>query len=187
MTTVLNLNLNDLTQQFVSNLKQQFGRGTQVEIRLKNESTAEALFSESDFWAMIDFIDWSKKSATDKLDAVVKKLSARPVSHIYIFADKLSEKLYFLDTKQHANVYAADEPDHFISVDDFLYARCAVVAEGRAYYEKVLNDPLLMPNSITFEALLNVADDAYELKMGEEFNYQPSYNYETRSNKQGWQ
>ena len=176
-----------MSNQFISNLKQQFGRGTQVEIRLKDKSSADDLFSETDFWAMIDLIDWSKKSATDKLDAVVKKLSARPVSHIYIFADKLSEKLYFLDTKQHANVYAADEPDHFISVDDFLYARCAVVAEGRAFYEKVLNDPLLMPNSITFEALLTVADDAYELKMGEEFNYQPSYNYETRSNKQGWQ
>ena len=187
MTTILNLNLNDLSHQFISNLKQQFGRGTQVEIRLKNVSPAEALFSESDFWAIIDHIDWSKKSSTDKLETAIKKLSARPVSHIYIFSDKLAEKLYYLDTKQHANTYAADEPNHFISVDDFLYARCAVVAEGRVYYEKVLENSSLMPDSITFEALLNLADAAYALKLGEEFNYQPSYNYETHSNKQGWQ
>ena len=187
MTTVLNLNLNDLSNQFISNLKQQFGRGTQVEIRLRDKSPADDLFSESDFWQIIDSIDWSKKSSRAKLETAIKKLSNRPVSHIYIFADKLSEKLYYLDTKQHAQAYSANEPEHFISVDDFLYARCAVVAEGREYYEKVLNDPLLMPDEITFEALLNLADDAYELKIGAEFNYQPSYNYETHSNKQGWQ
>lgn len=187
MTTVLNLNLNDLSNQFISNLKQQFGRGTQVEIRLRDKSPADELFSESDFWQIIDNIDWSKKTSKDKLESAVKKLSSRPISHIYIFADKLSEKLYYLDTRQHAETYSANEPNHFISVDDFLYARCAVVAEGWEYYEKVLNNPLLMPDEIVFEALLNVADEAYELKMGEEFNYVPSYNYETYSNKQGWQ
>ena len=187
MTTVLNLNLNYLSNQFISNLKQQFGSSTQVEIRLRDKSSAEDLFSESEFWQIIDAIDWSKKSSKDKLALAVKKLSNRPVSHIYIFSDKLSEKLYNLDTKQHAQTYAKNEPEQFISVDDFLYARCAVVAEGREYYEKVLKDPLLMPDEIVFEALLNLADDAFELKTGDEFNYHPSFNYETYRNKKGWQ
>lgn len=110
-----------------------------------------------------------------------------PVSCIYIFADRLSMKLYLLDTRAHAEAYAARDPEHFISADDFLYARCAVVAEGKAYYEKVLNDPSQMPDEIVFEPLLYLADDAFEMKMGIPFNYRPTYNYETQSNKAGWQ
>jgi hypothetical protein len=110
-----------------------------------------------------------------------------PVSAIYIFADKLSEKLYRLDTKQHAQAYSANEPDNFISADDFLYARCAVVAEGSEYYEKVLNDPSQMPENLVFEPLLSLADAAFEQKIGEEFNYIPTFNFETRSNLAGWQ
>ncbi len=89
-----------------------------------------------------------------------------PVANIYLFADRLSAKLYHLDTRAHATAYAANEPDNFISADDFLYARCAVVAEGKAYYEKVLNDPAQMPDNIVFEPLLYLADDAFEMKMG---------------------
>lgn len=74
-----------------------------------------------------------------------------------------------------------------ISADDFLYARCAVVAEGRNYYEKVLNDSSQMPEDIVFEPLLYLADDAFEMKTGIPFNYVPTYNYETQSNKLGWQ
>ena len=44
-----------------------------------------------------------------------------------------------------------------------------------------------MPDEIVFEALLNLADDAFELKTGDEFNYQPNFNYETYRNKKGWQ
>ena len=114
-------------------------------------------------------------------------LAKMPVANIYLFADRLSAKLYHLDTRAHATAYAANEPDNFISADDFLYARCAVVAEGKAYYEKVLNDPAQMPDNIVFEPLLYLADDAFEMKMGIPFNYMPTYNYETQSNKAGWQ
>jgi Protein of unknown function (DUF4240) len=186
MTTVLNIHLDDLSSQFIHALKQQFGKRAEVEIRLKQASPAEKLFSEAAFWEIIDNIDWSKKAAKDKLQPAIQRLAAMPVACIFLFADKLAEKLYHLDTRQHANTYAKEEPDNFISVDDFLYARCAVVAEGEAYYKKVLNDARLMPAEIVFEPLLNLADSAYELKTNMEFNYQPTYNYETRSNLSGW-
>lgn len=186
MTTVLNLNLNDLSSQFVHKLKQKFGKTADVEIHLRDKSPADDLFSETDFWTIINSIDWSQKASKDKLRPAIKKLSEMPTSNIYIFADKLSEKLYYLDTKKHAQAYAAQEPDNFISVDDFLYARCAVVAEGQSYYEKVLNNPVQMPNDIVFEPLLSLADFAYEMKIGMEFNYRPTFNYETRSNQSGW-
>ncbi|MBK6622164.1 MAG: DUF4240 domain-containing protein [Saprospirales bacterium] len=187
MTTILKVHLDDLDSKFLQNLKEQFGKETEVEIRLRDNSSAEDLFSEDDFWKVIDLIDWTKKTSKEQLQPAVKYLSERPVSNIFIFADKLSEKLYRLDTRQHAYAYAANEPDQFISVDDFLYVRCAVIAEGREYYEKVLNDPAQMPNEIVFEPLLSLADRAYELQVGSEFNYFPAFNYETRSNQSGWE
>lgn len=186
MTTILNTHLGDLSSQFFRNLQQRFGQTTAIEIRLQDASPVDQLFSETAFWQIIDLIDWSQKSSQNKLRAAVKRLSELPVSNIYIFADKLSEKLYRIDTRVHALAYAATEPDHFISADDFLYARCAVVAEGREYYEKVLKHPALMPNEIVFEPLLSLADSAFELKYGEEFNYRPAFNYETRSNSTAW-
>ena len=185
--TVLNVNLSDLSNQFISDLKQKFDQTTEIEIRLRDKSPADSLFSETDFWRIVDQIDWSKKTSDDKLRPAVKMLASMPVSSIYLFADQLSEKLYRLDTRQHADVYAANEPEHFISSDDFLYTRCAVVAEGKEYFEKVLNDPAQMPDDIVFEPLLYLASDAFELKMGMEFNYMPTHNYETQSNKSGWQ
>ncbi|MBX2927798.1 MAG: DUF4240 domain-containing protein [Saprospiraceae bacterium] len=158
-----------------------------VEWRAQAHSPADDLFSDSDFWGVIELIDWSKKTSEEKLLPAVQYLAEKPVSNIYLFADKLSEKLYPLDTKQHASAYAAHEPEQFVSADDFLYARCAVVAEGREYYEQVLNNPSQMPSDIVFEPLLSLADDAFELKTGAEFKYIPAYNYETHSNKAGWQ
>lgn len=187
MTTVLNVNLNDLNSEFISDLKQKFGKTIEVEIRLQDKSPADDLFSEDDFWRVINEIDWAKKGSENKIAPAVKMLAKMPVSSMYLFADKLSRKLYHLDTRAHAMAYAVNEPDNFVSADDFLYARCAVVAEGREYYEKVLNDSSQMPDDIVFEPLLYLADDAFELKMGIPFNYMPIYNYETQSNKTGWQ
>lgn len=186
MTAVLNFNLNDFDLKFLRDLKKRFGKTAEVEIRLRDKSPVEDLFPEEDFWKVIDLIDWSKKASNDKLQPAVECLAGMPVSAIYIFADKLSEKLYSLDTRQHAQTYSLNEPDNFISADDFLYARCAVVAEGREAYAKVLNDPSKMPDDIVFEPLLSLADLAFEQKTGAEFNYVPTFNYETRSNQSGW-
>ena len=102
MTTVFNVNLNELSSQFIQDLKQKFGKTKAVELRLHDKTPADGLLSETDFWGIIDSIDWTKKKADDKLASAIKLLSDKPLSNIYIFADKLSEKLYFLDTKQHA-------------------------------------------------------------------------------------
>jgi hypothetical protein len=186
MTAVLNYNLNDIDFEFIQNLKKRFGKSTEVEIRLRDKSPADDILPDEAFWGIIDLIDWSKKASADKLKPAVEGLAAMPVAAIYVFADKLSEKLHSLDTRHHAEAYSKNEPDHFISVDDFLYARCAVVAEGRTYFEKVLANPSEMPDDIVFEPLLSLADFAFEQKTGTEFNYVPTFNYETRSNLSGW-
>lgn len=186
MTRVLNISLEELSSQHIDDLRQAFGDTAEVEIHLRGEAAENPMFSEAEFWSLIDSIDWSAEDSRVKLEPVVQSLAAMPVSSICLFADWLSKLLYKLDTRAHALAYAIDEPDGFVSADDFLYARCAVVAEGKDYYEQVLRDSSLMPNEITFEPLLYLADDAFEVKMGIPFNYRPAYNYETRSNEKAW-
>ena len=108
---------------------------------------------------------------------------------IALFEECLSYKLFLLDTKAHAKHIGKDSyvnsKKHF-SVDAFLYARCAAVANGRECYEAALKNPPEMPKDVEFEALLTIAPDAYELKTGKELEYTPGCSYETYSNIEGW-
>lgn len=187
MATVLRLNINDLSNQLLYELGQKFGQSAQVEIRVQKKKKKQELFSDKQFWQIINMLDWTQKSHKDILAPAIKQLAEMPIVNIYLFADKLSEKLFLLDTRLHGDAYLAKQEDDYFSVDDYLYVRCAVVAEGQVYYEQVLNDPQTMPGDITFESLLSLADAAYKQQAGKPFDYQPSYNYETYSNKKGWQ
>jgi len=89
-----------------------------------------------------------------------------------------------LDTRAHAQ---AAYPEGKISVDGFLYVRAAVVAGGRDRFQKVLADPTQMPSDEDFEPLLSLAGRAYEKKTGASFDYFPPVNYETFSNRGGWE
>ena len=89
-------------------------------------------------------------------------------------------------TKKHAQVFLDDPEEGYLSVDDFLYTRCAVVVNGKDFYQNVLNNPSEMPKDLTFEPLLYVALNAYKRKTGNEFMFIPVHNYETYSNKEGW-
>ena len=184
MTTVLNININDLSTQFIRELKNRFDKSTQIEIRIDTQEQSVDLLSETQFWQIITLIDWTKAHYTDIIAPCVAALAKMPVANIYLFHDKLSEKLYRLDTKAHIAEYIAKDPDHFLSVDDFLYVRCAVVAEGQSYYQNVLKNPTEMPFEIAFEPLLSLASAAYKLKTGKIFDYFPVFNYETGSNKE---
>jgi len=115
-------------------------------------------------------------------------LASGPVRQIFEFADLLSEKLYALDCRKYAVHIGEDSwsPDRYFSVDNFLYARCCVVANGQDAYEKVLHDPSQMPKDLTFEALLYIPSEAYERKTGKRYDYTPAYPIETYSNQMGW-
>ena len=58
---------------------------------------------------------------------------------------------------------------------------------NRAYFNHILKTPTELSNDIAFEPLLSLADHAYTLKTGKTFTYHPTFNYETYSNKKGWQ
>jgi hypothetical protein len=186
MTTILKVNIADLSTQFIRELRHKFEKNAQIEIRVEEQQRREDLLSDAQFWQIIDLLDWTKDNYTETLAPAVTALAKMPVACIYLFKDKLSEKLYALDTKTHAKFYMEKEEDGYFSADYFLYTRCAVVAEGKKYYEKVLKKPSEFPNDIDFEHLLSLANQAYKLKTGKEFNYTPTFNYETHQNLKSW-
>lgn len=186
MTTTVRVNIQDLDAQFIKELEQQAGASAQVEIKVESSKHGEGLFTEEQFWQIIEMFDWKQKEREDIIQPAVIALSKMAVSAIYLFQDVLSEKLFDIDTREHANAYMKQQPDDYFSVDDFLYVRCAVVAEGRKYYENIKNNPSELSAEIDFEHILSVAAEAYKIKTGRDFDYSPLYNYETKSNIKKW-
>jgi len=146
--------------------------------------------TESDFWDVIACLDWHKQGDDEGVVApAVAALAAKPRQDILDFEELLAEKLFALDTEAHARAigeYAYAGPDTFFSVDCFLYARCVVVANGRAYFESVRRSPHKMPRDMEFEALLSIGDAAYQRATGQERNHSTRVSYETFSNRAGW-
>ncbi len=185
-SSAFKIQLNQLSPAFIQEMKEKYGEA-ELEIKVNRKPDFIPL-KEAEFWAIIDLLDWDKETDDAILAPAIQQLKNSPIAHIYAFEDKLSEKLYQLDQQKMAENIGenAYQKDKYFSVDLFLYARACVVANGKAAFEEVLENPLSMPKGITFEPLLSLAARTYELKTGRVFNYNPSPNYETYSNQQGW-
>ncbi|MCK6691297.1 MAG: DUF4240 domain-containing protein [Thermoanaerobaculia bacterium] len=186
MDTILHIKGRDLDHALVDDLKEKYGQAN-VEIRVHDIPDAAGMFKENDFWNILQQLDWSSSENEQIIEPVVVALSKMNVANIYQFQDILSEKLWHLDTRAHANAFTDGDDESFLSADDFLYARCGVIANGKDFYELVLSNPLEMPRDITFAPLLRIAKKAYERKTGKKMTIVPAFNYETCSNKSGWQ
>lgn len=149
--------------------------------------------NDSEFWTIIGLFDWDQTGDDDAvLKPAIECLSKKEVDEIFSFDNILAEKLFAIDTRDHCRAcylgeLDPDNGDDYISPDDFLYCRCVVVANGRGLYEKVLNDPSEMPQNLEFEALLYVAQYAYELKTGEEYPHVTPVSFESFQNTEGWE
>ena len=150
--------------------------------------------TETEFWRLIDRLDWTHQGDDDLVVApVVKALAARDLRDIYDFEDILAEKLHALDGRAWARESGPSvwrgEPDR-VSEDAFLQLRCVVVAKGEAYYAEVLADPRKMPKDHEFEALLFIHVEAWERKTlldyGDDYRHEPELSWETFSNEAGW-
>ncbi len=182
------VSVDNLSDNFLENIKEHYPHA-ELEIKVKAPEAFEGL-TEKAFWDIIACLDWTDSDDDEAIIApAVKILSEKPLRYIYEFQDLLSAKLYALDTRNHAaqtgeNAFIDDNSD--FSADEFLYARCCVVANGHDFYQTVLEEPTLMPKDLTFESLLTLAHQAYFHKTGKQFRYVPTYNFETFSNKKGW-
>lgn len=151
--------------------------------------------NEDTFWRVIALFNWKHTGDDDAVLApATKALAQMPFASIAEFHRILSRKLYDLDTEAHAreigeDAYTDDEGAYF-SVDWFLYARCCVVANGPAFYDKVLKDPREFPKDVEFEALLYLPSNAVALQQGREpdqtEDFGDSVSYETFSNRADW-
>ena len=147
---------------------------------------------ENTFWKTISQFDWDKTGDDDVvLEPAVESLAAMEADDIHRFADIVAEKLHALDTREHCRAcYAGeldpDDGDDYISADDFLYSRCVVVANGREFFSDVIANPTKMPKNMEFEALLRLAQTAFERKTGESFEHVTPVSYESFQNLEGW-
>ncbi|MDX2250341.1 MAG: DUF4240 domain-containing protein [Bacteroidia bacterium] len=187
MATEIKIPLRSLNEAVIRDLQEKY---PEAEVRVEiHQDRTKAPLSEDYFWEIISLLDWQKEGEDEAITEPAKAcLASGPVRHILEFADLLSEKLYALDGKKYAMQIGEDAwaSDRYFSVDNFLYARCCVVANGKKLYEKVIKDPTQMPKDLTFEELLYIPAEAYERKTGKRYDYTPMYSIETYSNPTGW-
>lgn len=185
--TEIKIPLRALNESVIRDLKEKYPEA-EISVALHQDRN-KAPLSEAYFWEIISLLDWSKADDDAAIVEPAKaRLAAGPVRHIFEFADLLSEKLYALDGRKYAMYIGEDAwaPDRYFSVDNFLYARCCVVANGKDMYEKVIADPTQMPKDLTFEELLYIPSAAYERKTGKHYDYTSAYPIETYSNQAAW-
>lgn len=188
MFDTIRISVDNLDASFIESMREHYPSSS-LEIKVVKQQETERL-TEEQFWELVSQLDWSQAGDDALVIApVVEQLAARPMRQVYEFQDILSEKLHLLDTKAHAqntgeNAWQGD--DEPFSADEFLYARCCVVANGKAAYDAAINDPSQMPKDLSFEPLLRIARMAYFQKTGKQLRYVPAYNMETFANKKGW-
>jgi hypothetical protein len=85
--------------QFFKDLEEKAGASARVEIRVESSKHGEGLFTEEQFWQLVELFDWKQKKRADIIQPAVTALSAMPVSAIYLFEDLLSKMLFDIDTK----------------------------------------------------------------------------------------
>jgi len=186
MPKVLKIHAHKLSEEIVRDLKEHYGNA-ELEIHVRDMPDAAEVMSEEEFWSIIAQLDWRDPENNEQvIEPVVELLANMQIAKIYQFHDILSEKLWLLDTEAHADGMMQEDPDDYFSDDEFLYARCCVVANGQEYFHKVLADPAQFPTDLTFEDLLYVAGTAYRRKTGKKFQPVPAYNFEPGHNKQRW-
>jgi len=184
MQTAIKIPLRSLNPTVVKDLQEKYPNA-QMQLITEAGLPEEEVMNEDHFWEVIALLDWTKEGNDDAvIEPAVRYLSGLTAPSILSFYDLLSEKLYLLDGRDYARHSTSD--DEGISSDLFLYGRCCVVANGRAYFEEVLKNPAAFPKDLSFEALLDLPERAWFRKTGKEFDYLPKHIFETGFNPHGW-
>jgi hypothetical protein len=190
MHTILDLPLSALNWDVLQDIQTRYPNAV---LRVETDGALDTLrMDEGHFWAIIAQFDWSKREGDAVMQTAIDTLAQFPIPDIERFYDLLAEKLYVLDALRFATeLYGNGQQEegslpHF-SVDDFLYARCGVVARGQTFYESVLHNPTYMPQNFRFESILYLPHRAHECKTGRrDFKHVTPFWYETFSNPEGW-
>ncbi|MBS1995358.1 MAG: DUF4240 domain-containing protein [Cyanobacteria bacterium SZAS LIN-2] len=156
----------------------------------KTLTSPQSHLSESQFWDIIDMLNWDAEGNDDNVIApAVQHLQKMDKEAIAAFEEILCEKLFLLDGERFAREIGRDSyagPQRFFSKEWFLAARCCAVANGQGFFEEVLSEPTAMPKDLGFLALKDLAARAYKAKTGSEFKYLTRFNPDSMSNHTGW-
>ena len=176
----------DFDRQVAAKLAKGYVEVALADVVPRGKTDWSALTMDDDvFWRIIALFDWKKTGDDDAvLERAIAALAQMTEADIRGFADILAAKLHALDTKAHARGCGLDPDD--LSPDEFLYMRCAVVVNGRDFYEHRLRRPRDMPKDVEFEAVLELASAASERKTGTELDHSTPVSYETFANAAGW-
>lgn len=183
MEAAIRIPLRELTPASVRALQDKYPEGEMYLVTGPQPELTE--MNEDAFWNILALLDWSQAGNDDAvIEPAIRKLSSLQETSILSFYDILSEKLFLLDGRSFA-IHSV-QPGSGLSSDLFLYARCAVVANGRTVFESVLEKPELFPKDLYFEALLYIPAKAWMRKTGRHLDYAPCYMFETGFNPNGW-
>ncbi len=101
--------------------------------------------NEVEFWAIIDLLDWEHTGNDDKvLEPAIKRTRNQVEKGDLLFCRSLCVFALSIDTKAHASNIGDDAYDSTSELCFsrwIFYARCVVLANGKKFYETVLNDP----------------------------------------------
>jgi len=152
----------------------------------------EAVYRPMDeglFWEIIEMFNWKKEGDDEAvLKPAVKFLASLPEEDIFKFHNIMAQKLYDIDGEKWSKPVEAAY-DGYLSGDVFLYVRCAVVANGKSFYEDVLQNPENLPGELDFESLLFLPIEAWVKKMKQDEDDYPHLqepDYESFSNTANW-
>ncbi len=185
MNTAIKIPIQSLNPVVVKDLQEKYPKAV-VQIEVEQEEGKS--MDERKFWEIIALLDWGRKRNEDVISPAVESLSQLSEQDLFEFDQILAEKLFALDGEKYAKPLGwGDSSGRSFSPDVFLYSRCCAVANGKVFYEKVFQDPSLMPKEFTFEPILFLSEKAHLLKTGNHhYDYLPSISYETFSNHDGW-
>jgi len=174
--------------KFERELNRDAARERREEIVRLRRARPKAMMAEGEFWDFIALIV-EQGSDRNRLVQLIRALAEKSGVDIRRYHERLVERLYRLDTREHARrmktgAWRGDGAR--FSPDGFLYARCGCVARGREFYDRVRKQPGLLARATEFEALLDTADLAHRRKTGRSLSYQAGLSFESCSNLAGW-
>ena len=117
------------------------------------------------FWNIIGLLDWEQEEEDDILLPAATKLARYDVAYIQGFDDLLQEKIH--EAKQNLPRWIVPRNVSKPNFDELLRdAICGTIAQGKEFFESEIKKPGWIPGNFFFQALLRLANFAYEIKTG---------------------
>ena len=121
------------------------------------------------FWEILEQSKEKRKDFENQAEILIDKLSQLSEKEIVGFEFTFRE---MLAKSCHYNVLAAAKIiDGYVNDDSFLYFRCRLLAEGKDFYFKVIENPDYIADNPVYdtdgELMLTIADTAFIKKFGE--------------------